>query len=87
MVDPAGSSPRWRASVDRRPLGVQAAELGVEALADHLVVADEHGADQRVGADTPATALGELERPAQVGCVLFGADRWQRAPPSWSSCD
>ena len=53
-----------RAAVrQRRPLGVQPAELGVEALADHLAVADDHGADQRIGADPPAPALGQLQRP------------------------
>ena len=66
IVAPAGSSPRAAAVLDRGALGVQTAELGVEALADHLVVADEHGADQRVRADPPATALGELQRSAQV---------------------
>jgi hypothetical protein len=46
----------------------------VEALADHLVVADEDGADERVRADQPATALGKLQRPAQMSGFLFGAD-------------
>jgi hypothetical protein len=42
---------------------VQAAELGVEALPDNLLIAHDHGADQRIRADPPATARGELERP------------------------
>ena len=62
------------AVLERRPLGVNATELGVEALADHLSVADDDGADQRVRADPPAPALGELQRPPEVspirGCEL-----------------
>jgi hypothetical protein len=47
----------------------------MESLGDHAVVADEDGADQRVGTDTSATALRELQRSAQVRGFLFGADR------------
>ena len=54
---------------ERRPLRVQPAELGVEALADHLAVADDDGADQRIRADPPAAALGQLQRAPQMGPV------------------
>jgi hypothetical protein len=56
---------------------VQLTQGGVETLADDLVVADDHRTDHRIWADPPATTFRELERPAQVGCVLFGADRGQ----------
>ena len=49
----------------RRPLGVQPAELGVEALPDNLPVADDDRADQRIRAHPTAAALGQLERPSQ----------------------
>ena len=48
--------------LERGALGVQASELGVEALADHIAVADDHGADQRVRAHPAAAALGQLQR-------------------------
>jgi hypothetical protein len=73
--------PAPAAVLERRTLGVQAAELGVEALADHLAVTDEHGADQRVGADPPATALRELERSPEPSRFLLGPDRGH-TPPS-----
>ena len=64
--------------LDRRDLGVDAAELGVEALADHLAPdARQHGADERVGADPPPALLGELERAAEqrpVGLCGGGLD-------------
>ena len=41
IVAPAGSSPRAPAVLQRRPLGVQPAQLGVEPLADHLAVAHD----------------------------------------------
>ena len=56
----------------RRPLGVQAAELGVEALPDNLPVAHHDGADQRIRADPPPPALGQLQRAPQVVPVGVG---------------
>ena len=64
---PGGVLAARAAVLERRPLGVQAAELGVEALADHLAVAHDDGADQRVGADLPPPILGQLQRALQVG--------------------
>ena len=61
-----GSSPRSRAVGQRRPLSVQPAQLGVEPLADHLAVAHDHRSDQRIRADPPPPALGQLQRPLQV---------------------
>ena len=70
-VAPAGSIAPGAAVVQGRDLGVGAAELGVEALADRLAVAHQHRADERVGADPSATALGQLQRPLEVEPVLF----------------
>ena len=50
---------------ERRPLGVQAPERGVEALPDNLPVADDDRADQRVRAYPTAAALGQRERLSQ----------------------
>jgi hypothetical protein len=49
----------------RRPLGVEIAQLGVEALADDLTVADDHRADKGVGTHAPPPALGEGQRALQ----------------------
>ena len=64
------------AVLQRRHLGVRAAELGVEALADHLAVAHQHRADQRVRADPAAAALGQLERPSEVDPILLCDGGW-----------
>ena len=69
IVAPAASSPRRAAILERRPLGVQAAQLGVEPLADRLLSTHDHGADQRIRADPPAPPLGKLQRPPHVGCI------------------
>ncbi len=53
----------------RRLLRVQAAELGVEPLANHLAVTDDDGADERIRADPPAPALGQLEGAAQMVAI------------------
>jgi hypothetical protein len=39
------------------------------ALAQHVVAACEHGADERVGAHVAAAALGELEGARQMATV------------------
>ena len=69
IVAPAGSLPRAGAVGQRRPLRVQPAELGVESLADDLAVADDDGADQRIGADPPASTLGKLQRPPEMRLI------------------
>jgi len=61
--------------LDRRALAMQAAELGVETLADHLAVVHDHRADERVRAHLSAATLGELQGPAEVRSFLFSADR------------
>jgi hypothetical protein len=66
---------------DRGALGVEPADLGVVALADHLAVSDEDGADEGVGADAPASLLGELERSSEMGRVDFGACARHCRPP------
>ena len=58
------------AVVQGRDLGVGPAQPGVEPLADRLAVAHQHGADERVGADPAAAALGQLQRPSEVEPVL-----------------
>jgi hypothetical protein len=61
-----------RASVrDRRDLGVVTAKLGVPALADHLPAAGDHGADERVRTDLPASALGKLQSATQMSPILL----------------
>jgi hypothetical protein len=62
------------AVIQRSDLGVDVAQPGVETLTDYLAVAHEHGADERVRADSPPAALSELERPAQMGAVLVCGD-------------
>jgi len=42
------------------------AELFVPALADDPAVADDDGADQRIGLDPTAAALGEFESPTHL---------------------
>jgi hypothetical protein len=42
------------------------AQLGVKALANNLAIPDDHGPNQRVGADLPTPALGKLQCPLQV---------------------
>ena len=53
----------------RRPLGVQPAQLGMKPLADHLAVADDHRADQGIRADAPAPALSKLQSPPQMSLI------------------
>ena len=66
-----------RAAVgQRRHLGVRAAELGVIALADHLAVAHQDRADQRIGAHPPASLARELERPSEVDPILECDGDW-----------
>jgi hypothetical protein len=64
---------------------MQPAKHGVKSLADHHAIANDHGADEWVRADAPATALGELECPAQISGFLFGVDRGDARPPFGSS--
>ena len=66
IVAPAGSLPRSRQSVERRPLGVQVTQFGVKPLANHLAVPHDHSSDERIGADPPPPALGKLQRPREV---------------------
>jgi hypothetical protein len=65
------------AVLERGDLGVRAAELGVEALADRLTTADDDGTDERIGTDPPTPPLGQLERPPQVRSILLCSDRGQ----------
>ena len=50
---------------ERRPLGVQTPELGVEALPDNLLTAHDDRADKRVRAHPTAAAIGQRERLSQ----------------------
>ncbi len=53
----------------RRPLGVQVAQLGVKALADRPAVAHDDRTNERIRADPAASALGKLQRPAHVSLI------------------
>ena len=64
---------------ERLALGVRAAVDGVEALAEHLAVLDDHGADHRVGRRPPPAALGELDGAGQVHVV--GLQERGQGPP------
>ena len=59
---------------DRLALGVRAAAGGVPALPQHLAVADDDRAHERVGADPAAPAGGELERALEVLAVGVGKE-------------
>ena len=65
IVAPADVLAAARRVGERRPLGVQTPELGVEALPDNLLAADDDRADQRIRADPTAAALGQRERLSQ----------------------
>jgi hypothetical protein len=69
---PSGIVAPLTAIRQRCPLGVEAAQLGVESLAEHLAVAHNHGADQRIGTDAPSTALGKLQSLPQVLRIGIG---------------
>ena len=64
---------------DRVDLGVRPAVLVVPALAEHGAVADDDGADDRVGGARPQPPLGEVDRPRQV--------RWSLSVPLHASRD
>ena len=78
IVAPAGSSPRAPAVLERRPLGVQPAELGVEALADHLAVADDTAPTSGFGLTRPrppsasSSARRRCARSVAVSWVFIG---------------
>jgi len=66
--------PTLPAILERRPLGVQTAKLGVKSLADHRSVTHKNRSNQRVRADTAPPALRKLQSPLQVGSV--GLCQW-----------
>jgi hypothetical protein len=66
------------ALLERRDLGVGAAELGVKALADRLAFPDQDSPDHRIGTDPPAPPLGELERPTKERSILLCSDSGHR---------
>ena len=53
-------------------LGMALARPHVPALAEHLAVAHDHAADDRVRARRAAAPLGELERPLEQPRVVAG---------------
>ena len=69
---------------ERLALGVRPAVGGVEALAEHLAVADDDGADHRIGRHAPAPALGELDRAREVRGRSAGA--WARPRSILTDC-
>ena len=73
-----GSTPRPRHASIAATSAWAVAELGVKALADHLAVAHEHRADERVGAHLPAASLGQLQRPPQLDTILLCDHRGHR---------
>ena len=68
------------ARAERRDLGVIAPVGGVVALAEHLVVARDHRAHERVRARVAATELCELDGPLQVTQFAVGQE-CSAAPP------
>ena len=62
---------------------MQPTELGVKALADHLAVADDDRADQRVRAHPAAPALRQLQGPTEVDPILV-CGHCEASPIDWS---
>ena len=60
---------------DRGRLGVRTAVVRMVALADHLPVSHEHGADERVRAHPTTSALRQLDCASQVQSVGVGTGR------------
>ena len=56
----------------RCALRMEPAELRVPAFADHLLVARDHAARERVRRNPAAPELGQLEGSLQVAPVLLG---------------
>ncbi len=80
---PGGIGPR---GAQCRDLGVRAAEFRMVALADHVAIADDHGAHHRIGRHPTPAALGQLEGPPHKALVdrelalPFVAHRVNRMP-------
>jgi hypothetical protein len=60
---PGGIPAAAAAVLERGDLGVPAAELRVEALADRLTLRHQNRPDEGIGTDPPPTPLGKSERP------------------------
>jgi hypothetical protein len=48
---------------------MKSTQLSMEPLTNRLTVTHKHRTDQRIRADSPATALGKLQRPPQVSTI------------------
>jgi hypothetical protein len=66
---------RHATCLDRVDLRVQTAELFMPALAQHLAVASDHGAHDRIGLDRAGAIARQLDRPFQVRAVGIRAGR------------
>jgi hypothetical protein len=66
--------PAGAAVLERGDLGMNAAELGMEPLADQDSVAHQDGAHEGVRADLAAPGFGQHERPSQVGPIALCED-------------
>jgi hypothetical protein len=64
-VDSAGAG-----VLDRLDLRVSTAELGVESLADDLIVSNQHGPDHGVGTHPSVPARRKLQRAAKMKPIL-----------------
>ena len=49
-------------------------ETVVPPFPQYFSIADDHGADERIGTDASATVLGELDSAGQVDPIGVGAD-------------
>ena len=59
-------------SADRLDLGVRLSDRLVIALAEHLAVAADDRADERVRTDAPAATLGQFDRASEVAAIDVG---------------
>jgi beta-glucosidase-like glycosyl hydrolase len=66
---PGGVLAAAPAILESSALGMQSAQLGMEALADRLAVAHDDRAHQRVRADPSPPTLGQLESAPHMGYV------------------
>src|SRR5262249_42420697 len=77
-----GVASRLAGGGQRVDLGMRCAEALVPAFTDNLVIAHEHGADERVGLDVASAALGHFESPLHPRPIARAHERIvTRRPP------
>ena len=57
------------AILERCPLSVQGAQLGMKPLANDPPIAHNHSSDERIRADSPPPELCKLQRSPQMGSI------------------